>query len=62
MAIDLLRCPDAAKFLDVSEMTLQRWRARGTGPAWIRLSDNIIRYRTIDLEAYIQRKIQKGGL
>ncbi len=51
---ELLKSSAAAKFLDVSETTLWRLRGRNDGPAWIKISANVVRYRKSDLEDYIK--------
>jgi hypothetical protein len=42
----------AAAFLTVSPRTLQRWRAVGFGPPFLRYSARAIRYRLVDLRAW----------
>jgi len=42
----------AAKFLNLSVRTLQAWRLRGDGPAYVR-AGRAIRYRRSDLVAWI---------
>jgi len=43
----------AAKYLNVSKATLERWRAKGIGPRWTKLPPHLVRYRQSDLDAYI---------
>lgn len=43
----------AAKLLNVSIRTLQAWRCRGMGPAFIRVG-RAIRYRHSDLISWLQ--------
>lgn len=45
---------EAAAQLGVSKATLDRWRARGVGPAFYRIGGSI-RYRAEDLHAFVQR-------
>src|SRR5215204_2481088 len=42
-----------AKWLSVSVSTLQRWRAKGEGPAWVRLSERGIGYRASVVEGWL---------
>lgn len=35
---------EAAKILDLTELTLYRWRVRGLGPPFIRVSARTVRY------------------
>jgi hypothetical protein len=41
----------------LSRRTLERWRAAGTGPAWVKLNGRI-RYRAEDIEAFEQHRLQ----
>ena len=50
----LLRTAAAAAYLDVRERTLETWRGRGTGPAFVRLSGRAVRYREEDLRAFAE--------
>jgi len=43
----------AARFLNLSVRTLQAWRTRGEGPAYVR-AGRAIRYRQQDILAWIQ--------
>jgi len=42
-----------AKWLSVSVSTLQRWRAKGEGPSWVRLSERGIGYRASAVEGWL---------
>lgn len=44
----------AAGYLKLSPRTLQSWRARGIGPAIIKLG-RAVRYSRVDLDAFIDR-------
>ncbi|MEA2906996.1 MAG: hypothetical protein QOI12_4383 [Alphaproteobacteria bacterium] len=48
---DLLAEVRAAELLSLSQRTLQAWRAKGLGPAYVR-ADRAIRYRRRDLTAW----------
>lgn len=50
----LLLPPDVAKFLNVSESCLAKWRCSGGGPIFLKIG-NRIRYRRSDVEAYLDR-------
>lgn len=39
----------AAELLSVNPRTLQQWRLRGNGPAFVRISSRCVRYRYRDL-------------
>jgi helix-turn-helix protein len=46
---------DAARFLSVSQRTLQAWRALGSGPPYIKMG-RAIRYCMADLIAWTESK------
>ena len=48
----------AAKILALSTGTLEGWRARGKGPAWVRLG-TAIRYSRADLDTWLAAHAQK---
>jgi hypothetical protein len=49
-----LLTPEAAGLhLGVSAKVLERWRSRGEGPAFARLSRKTIRYRAEDIDAFV---------
>jgi hypothetical protein len=53
-----VRTPDeAAKRLLHSEKTLQRWRAQGTGPRFVKIGGRI-GYRDPDLDAFIDASVR----
>ena len=45
---------------DISQRTLQRWRAAGQGPAWIRIGKKVI-YRRADIHAFEVSQVQYAG-
>lgn len=50
---------DAAVFIGVSVKTLQTWRSRRMGPAYVRIAPKCIRYRMADLEAFVDSHLVK---
>lgn len=52
---------DAAVFIGVSVKTLQTWRSRRVGPAYIRIAPKCIRYREADLVAFVDSHLVKIG-
>lgn len=52
----LLSTAEAAEFLGVSRRTLEDWRRNGRGPKFVALSRNAVRYRLIDLEAWVESR------
>jgi hypothetical protein len=48
----LLYPKEAAKFLRVDENTLAKWRQKGNGPAYVKISSRAIRYELSELERF----------
>ena len=44
---------EAAKRLGVSPRTLASWRSSGRGPGFVRVGGRLVRYRLLDLSAYL---------
>jgi hypothetical protein len=59
---ELLTEVEAAKILTVSKRTAQKWRIRGVGPRFLKLSDGKgpVRYRRKDLEAFIEARLRRS--
>lgn len=51
---ELLTPDDAASYLGVSRELLAKWRHYGRGPAHIKLSSKVVRYRQADLELWLE--------
>lgn len=49
----LLLPSEAAEYLRIKERTLQSWRSIGAGPAALKLSNGVVRYRKIDLDSWL---------
>ena len=49
---------EAAQFLGYSPRALQNWRARGGGPAFVKVSGRSIRYRRLDLMNWTESRIR----
>lgn len=56
-----LRELDLAKRWMTSQRTLQRWRAKGLGPAWIKIGGGV-RYRMADVVDYEHRHLRQEGV
>jgi len=54
----LLITQEVAELLQISEQTLHQWRYRNTGPKSIRVGRHV-RYRTNDLEDWLDEQAQK---
>jgi predicted DNA-binding transcriptional regulator AlpA len=56
----LLTPKEAGAYLSRSESCLKLWRAKGTGPAYTKLNERMIRYRESDLLKWVEAGL-KGG-
>ena len=54
----LLTEAEAAKLLKFTPRFLQARRTRGDGPAYVHVSSRAIRYRRIDLVAWIEARVR----
>lgn len=50
----LLTPEEAARFLNIKARTLEKWRQKGTGPAYHRLGARCVRYAKSALQAWLQ--------
>jgi predicted DNA-binding transcriptional regulator AlpA len=50
--------PDTAKWLSVGVSSLQRWRAQGRGPEFVRISQRRIGYRKSAVERWLASREQ----
>ena len=48
----------AAHFLGVTTRALQKWRATGTGPYFVRISSRCVRYRRRDLLNWAEARLK----
>lgn len=55
----LLLPGEAADILKVAEVTMRSWRVKGSGPAYVRVG-NQIRYRRADIEAFIEAQLRNS--
>lgn len=58
-----LSTADAARYLGgVSPRTLESWRLRGKGPAWVKVGDRVV-YLVSDLDAFLASgRVTSGGV
>lgn len=52
----LMTTAEAAAYLSFPEATVKAWRARGTGPAYVRINGRVVRYRMSDLDAWVDEQ------
>jgi predicted DNA-binding transcriptional regulator AlpA len=63
MLNELLNQRQAAARLGLgSPRTLESWRLRGFGPAFVRLSSRLVRYRVSDLDEWIAARVVGAGV
>jgi len=52
----LMNQDQAASYLGLSPRTLEQWRLKGGGPAFVRMSQRCVRYRQVALDAWLQAR------
>ncbi len=53
----MLRTTEAAEYVGLRKSTLEAWRVRGDGPAFLKLG-KAVRYRREDLDAFINSSVR----
>ena len=56
----LLTENEAAELLNLTNRALQSWRYQGKGPPFVRLSARCVRYRFIDITAWIAKHLRRS--
>ena len=56
----LLDTESAARVVGVSKRQFELWRRNGGGPPWLALGRKVIRYRLLDIEAWLRSR-RRGG-
>jgi excisionase family DNA binding protein len=56
MTSQFLDTKQAAQYLNLKKNTLEIWRLRGGGPAFVKFG-RAVRYRKQDLDAYVERNL-----
>ena len=54
-----MRPREAAKYLSLSQSTLDKWRAMGKGPTCVQLGSKAVTYRRLDLDAWLKARQRK---
>lgn len=54
-----LRTPEASRYLEIPESTLEKMRVTGTGPSFVRYGTKSVRYRIADLDAWLATRVCK---
>lgn len=52
-----LNTKEAAAYLGLSVSLLTKLRCRGTGPAFVRAGERLVKYRTADLQAWMDARL-----
>lgn len=60
MQLELLTPKQAAEYLQFHPVTLARWRARGLGPPYITIGDQV-RYKREDVQAWLDANRRNGS-
>jgi predicted DNA-binding transcriptional regulator AlpA len=53
--LKLLTEHEVAQMYGLKVQTLRSWRYRGKGPAYLKLTSAMVRYREADIEAFLER-------
>lgn len=56
----LLTEQQAATLMNVNPRTLQKWRVKGGGPLFVRISRRCIRYRPKDITDWTQNRVKSS--
>lgn len=56
----LLNERDAAHILGFTIRALQNWRVRGGGPRFVKISARAVRYRKLDLVAWVEAHVRSS--
>ena len=54
-----LRTPEAARFLGLSDRTMEKHRSYGTGPVYMKIGGRVV-YTLADLQAWSQRGVRSS--
>lgn len=46
---------ETSRWIEVSEVTLRRWRQTGTGPTWHRHGPRLIRYERVAVREWLSK-------
>lgn len=47
---------ETADYLGLTTRTLQAWRVKGGGPPFLRVSPRVIRYRRVEIDAWLEAR------
>lgn len=53
---ELLSTPQLAEKLGLTPNTLEKWRLRGEGPAYLRVGESQVRYDSRDVDAWLDTR------
>lgn len=56
----LLTTREAAERLGIGRQTLERWRAAGGGPSFVRLGRRSVRYRREDVDDFVRERLSRA--
>ena len=55
-----LRTPSAARYLGISESTLNKTRLTGDGPQFVKVTPRAVVYRQADLDAWLEARLRRS--
>ncbi len=56
----IMTTKEAAGYLRLAAVTLERYRVTGGGPNFLKIGDKAVRYREVDLDAWLARCLRKS--
>lgn len=62
VAPSYLTTKQTAAYMGISRQRLEIWRCRGGGPPFIKVSGRLIRYRRVDVDAWLEQFRQGDAL
>jgi predicted DNA-binding transcriptional regulator AlpA len=55
-----MRTPEAARYLGISESTLNKTRLTGDGPPFVKVTPRAVAYRKADLDAWLASRLRRS--
>lgn len=52
-----MRTPEAARYLGISQSTLNKTRLTGDGPHFVKVTPRAVAYRKVDLDAWLEARL-----
>jgi len=56
----MMRPPEAAHYLGLSESSLAKWRCSGTGPAYMKVGERVVAYDQSELDSWLRSRSRRS--